>query len=585
MFMPLEYHLISLPIFIAGCTLILFNTQTLRVLAFPIAFLLFLAPPPLEIVYTLGAYLSTISSEAAYGLLKGIGLPVTLVEQYEIPTIILTKPDSPPLTFAVDIACSGLYSLIGFLIFVVFVTYIARGSSWKKVTLFLLGFPLIYVMNILRITVIVLIGNSYGMELALQTFHLLGGWTLIFLGTLLLLITSEKILKIQLFTSKSKTALCPKCVEHSEKSQGFCYSCGKLLKNTVIKLRKQDIAKTAVIILLMSLALTIQAPVFTLAEGPAGVTMTTLTGNPSTTQILPEMPNYTLKFMFRDKEFEQLAKQDAALTYAYIPSNNNSKEIIWVTVEIAKSRSSLHTYEACLIDWPVKQGYPPRVTQLDLRDVQLIQNPPLSARFFAFHHEKTDLTLVVLYWFENAIFQSNSTMEKEFVKISVLIQYVEEPEDIDDAVYEAESQLLQFGIEIAEYWSPIKMWSQIAMVISHNARNLVAITTLLLAAVIAVEPIRNQMDKKRNLTIYNKLSQRDKLILQAVHKANEKEYPTTNEVLSSYNKISEEKIELSTIIERLNHIKEIGLIELKIANEEDTPTIIWRAQIPIPKSP
>jgi exosortase len=563
---------------VAGCILILFNARTLRALAFPIAFLLFLAPPPLEIVYPFATELSTTSSEASFTLLKAIGLPVSLTEQYEVPVIVLTKPASPPLTFAIDIACSGIYSLIGFLIFAVFVTYIARGPSWKKATLFLLGFPLIYIMNILRMTIIVLIGNSFGMELALQTFHLLGGWTLIFLGTLLLLITSERILKIQLFTRKSKMISCPGCVEYSGEYQNFCYACGRLLKPGVIRLHKRDIAKIAVMVSLMVLILTIQVPVFALTEGPAEVTVTTLTGNPTSTQILPDISNYTLKFIFRDTAFEETAKQDATLTYAYIPFNNNSKEIIWVTMEIAKSRSSVHRWEACLIQLPLKLGKEPKVTQLDLRDVELVQNPPKVARFFAFTHKKTNLTQVVLYWYENTVFQSNSTMEQEYVKTGVM-RYIDGP----DEVYDAENQLLQFGKAIANYWRPTEMWSEIAMGISQNATNILTIATLLLAVIIVVETMRSQMNKRRNLTIYNKLSQRDKLILRAIHKANEKEHPTTNEVMSSYNKISEEKVELSAIIERLDHLKEMGLTELNIASWEDTPIMIWKAQTPIPK--
>jgi len=174
-FHPLEYHILTLPIFIAGCILIMFNAKTLKVLAFPIAFLLLLIPPPLEIVYAAGASLSIISSEAAYAILKATGLSVTLIAQYETPIITLIKPDSAPLPFAIDIACAGLYSLIGFTIFAVFAAYIARGAPWKKTATLLAGFPLIYVLNITRITIIVLIGNYYGMEAAMQAFHLLGG--------------------------------------------------------------------------------------------------------------------------------------------------------------------------------------------------------------------------------------------------------------------------------------------------------------------------------------------------------------------------------------------------------------------------
>ena len=40
---------------------------------------------------------------------------------YGNPTITITQPNGTPLSFTVDIACSGIYSLIGFLIFAVFI--------------------------------------------------------------------------------------------------------------------------------------------------------------------------------------------------------------------------------------------------------------------------------------------------------------------------------------------------------------------------------------------------------------------------------------------------------------------------------
>jgi len=48
-FTPLEIHMLALPMFVAGCILIVFNTQTTKALAFPLAFLIFLSPPPSEI--------------------------------------------------------------------------------------------------------------------------------------------------------------------------------------------------------------------------------------------------------------------------------------------------------------------------------------------------------------------------------------------------------------------------------------------------------------------------------------------------------------------------------------------------------
>jgi len=107
-FNPLEYHMISLPIFIAGLVLVIFNSKTLRALAFPVAFLLFLVPPPLELLNTMGTALSTASSETAYTILRSAGLPVALTWQYENPVITLERPGNTQIAFSIDIACAGL---------------------------------------------------------------------------------------------------------------------------------------------------------------------------------------------------------------------------------------------------------------------------------------------------------------------------------------------------------------------------------------------------------------------------------------------------------------------------------------------
>ncbi len=54
-FTPLEYHMLTLPILASGLILILFGSQTLKQLAFPIVFLFFLTPPPTEILYSVGS--------------------------------------------------------------------------------------------------------------------------------------------------------------------------------------------------------------------------------------------------------------------------------------------------------------------------------------------------------------------------------------------------------------------------------------------------------------------------------------------------------------------------------------------------
>ncbi|TRZ53362.1 MAG: exosortase/archaeosortase family protein [Dehalococcoidia bacterium] len=142
-FTPLEYHLLALPLLVAGLTLILFNIQTIRQLAFPIAFLLFLITPPSNILYSFGSTLSILSSEASHSIIKALGIPSTLVNQIGKPIIIeITKATGTTMAFAVDIACSGIYSLLAFLIFIVLILYIIRDKPWKKLVLFSMGFQI-----------------------------------------------------------------------------------------------------------------------------------------------------------------------------------------------------------------------------------------------------------------------------------------------------------------------------------------------------------------------------------------------------------------------------------------------------------
>ena len=572
-FIPLEYHMVSLIIFVVGCVLIIFNTSTLRVLLFPIAFLIFLVPPPLEIVYALGSSLSTTSSQVAYAILKAMGLPVSLGKQYGTPAIIL--PNLPP--FVVDIACSGIYSLIGFLIFAIFIAYISKGRSWKKVTTFFIGFLLIYALNILRITIIVLIGNQYGMELAMQIFHLLGGWVLIFLGTLLLLTISEKILKTTIFTTKTRTKPCPKCTSHKQENLSFCTACGNLLKTPEVRLQKQDLAKIAALFATAVLLLSIQAPVFALTQGPAEVILQTPAGQQVTTKILPEMSGYTSRFIYRDTEFEQIAKQDASLTYAYTSTSSNPKEIIWVTIEVAKSKSNLHRWEVCLITWELSQGRQPEVTQVDLRDVELLQNPPIIGRYFAFQDIESNMTQVVLYWYESATFQTNSTSQQEYVKITVIV-FPETPKNIQ----EIEEKMLPFAKAIVNHWQPIKTWTQIALALSQNGPTLITITTLTLTTIITAWVIQQQLQKKTNQKAYRKLPEKDKKILQAIKEANKNHKGTTQEIASAYKRLNEEKIKLETLHETLSNLEEAGLTKQTITNENDQPILKWKTNISLP---
>jgi exosortase len=572
-FTPLEYHLLTLPIFTAGLVLVVFNPQTLRQLAFPIFFLIFLTPPPNEVFYGLGSTLSVIGSEVSSAIVNALGVPSVISSEYGNPTIIITRPDQTTLGFTVDIACSGIYSLIGFLVFAAFIAYIIRDRWWKKTTIFFLGLPLIYLFNIARITIILLLGYQYGEELALQVFHLVGGWVLIFLGTLLLLTISEKVFKTQIFSKSPPPHSCARCNSNQPApTEDYCSNCGRLLRTPSMKLRKIDFAEIAAIACVIIILLSIQAPVFALTKGPAQIIVQTPNGEEGNTQILPQIPDYTLQFDFRDLDFEQQAGQDASLVYEY---SRSDKPTVWASIEISSTKSSLHNWEGCLMTWPQTHAYQPSVAQLDLRDVQILQNPPIIARYFAFKYKEFNQTQLVLYWFETSIFTINDVSETKQVKIS-LITYPNSPDDVSAS----EEYLLPFATAIANYWQPMKTWSQIALLISKNGPVLAGATTTLLATIIVFETLQKIRAKRSNKNTYGKLSIMDQQIVSAV--GGTPGTPTPDNIATTYQNLVHREITTNDLIQKLNEVEKTGLVERSIINDQDQPILGYRSNVPHP---
>jgi len=219
-----------------------------------------------------------------------------------------------------------------------------------------------------------------------------------------------------------------------------------------MKLTKSDIAKIGSIAIIIGLLLSIQAPVFALTEGPAEILVQTPSGLQPNTQILPlpQISGYNLSYVYRDTNFEKLSGEDASLVYAY-GSTDTAKPTVWVAVELAATTGPLHCWETCLINYPLSQGTQPKVTQLDLTDIQTQANPPIVGRYFAFQYHSTNQTQVVLYWYETATFTVNNQTQQKQVKLSLVIY----PKSTSD-VPASESLLLPIAKEINDYWQPIK---------------------------------------------------------------------------------------------------------------------------------
>jgi len=567
-FSPLEYHLLSLPLFVAGIVLILFNLKTLTVLIFPILFLLFLIPPPSEITYTAGALIGNFNTQASYLLLKTLGLPAVLQSTYGSPTIAVNTPSGTPMLFAVDLPCSGIYSLIAFTMFATFLAYIIQGALAKKAGLFLFGFAVLQILNILRISAIVAIGYWLGEEIAMTIFHVAAGWILIFGGILLLLLIGEKFLHLQIFKTSNKFPSCSQCDTSIQKQEPFCSYCGKLLKNLTASTRISGRFWVKIFALLVGLLIvtsTIHAPVFAFAKG---LTFT----NPNlkeSTEVFPELAGYQFKFLYRDVEYEKLAKQDASLLYGYL-SLNASTSTVYVDIGVADSLTNLHNWEVCYITYQTSQGHLPLVSVLDSRDVQILENPPLIARYFVFE-SPNNYTQVSLYWYEKALFNTGLTVEQKFVRITLIILAT------NSTTYPIhEENLLTFAQSISAYWEPLKEQSLFSLSVPLQ-QSLLGVTTLFIIITGTTQYTRKWRKKNENLKIFEKIvPSSEKLLYQTIKNVNEGTGATTKEIAHALEQATGKPPDLDELIRMLSYLQENRLLEIDVVNINDEPQLVWK---------
>ena len=248
---------------------------------------------------------------------------------------------------------------------------------------------------------------------------------------------------------------------------------------------------------------------------------------------------------------------------------------MWVAVELASTLGPLHRWETCLINYPLSQGLQPKVSQLDLTDIQTQANPPIVGRYFAFQYHTTNQTQVVLYWYETATFSINGTSEQKQVKMS-LVTY---PQSTSQ-VLQDELLLLPIAKEINDYWQPIKTWTTIALTISQNGLVLSTITTALLMVLIVYRLILAQQEKASLLTLYNKLPTNKQLLTKAVQNAKKLKNPTIQGIADELNRLANTPIDIEQLRADLQDAEKIGLIDRILVNKEDKPEFAWRNLIP-----
>ncbi len=153
---------VSIIVLLIGGCLYFHSAGLLKVLAFPLAYTVFMIPLPGGIIDRVGLPMQLLASGSTAGLLHLLGVDVTR-------TGIQLSVDG--YAFQVAPACSGMSSLVALVGVTAVFAYITTLPTRYKWALFLLSLPIALIANIARITSIALVGYEWDWDKAMHVYH------------------------------------------------------------------------------------------------------------------------------------------------------------------------------------------------------------------------------------------------------------------------------------------------------------------------------------------------------------------------------------------------------------------------------
>lgn len=162
----LAYGIYSLVFFLGGACCGFFDRSVVRAAAFPLAFLLFMAPFPTGFELHFETFLQHGSSVVAQAFFEMIGTPV-----YREGTLF----HLPGFNMQVAPECSGIHSTVALFITSLVAGQVLLRSNWSRAALALVVLPIALLRNGLRVTTIGELCVRIGPEMIDSYIHRHGG--------------------------------------------------------------------------------------------------------------------------------------------------------------------------------------------------------------------------------------------------------------------------------------------------------------------------------------------------------------------------------------------------------------------------
>lgn len=583
----MEYHLISMPLFLAGATMLLFNIATFRHSIICFVLLAYLQPPPAELLAELAADMSWSSAVIVQYVLGAVGLPISLDSSFGAPALVMQDASGAKIPFYVGEPSSGTYSIVGLSVFSIFVAYILRGKIWKRALILVVGFPVFFLLNALRIAAIISIWYTSG-EVAAESFHVVSGAVMSAVGTLVLLFFADLVLHLGMRGPNRKESRCPSCEKSLAAGESLCLLCGRLLKRQPARIGSKTISRMVLLGIISGLVVTAQVAAIYNTNQQENASRTlynlninTIEGPETTSYFFPAIAGWDLSYSFRDLKVQKILNQDATLAYRYTSNATTAtggKPAVNVGLQIART---VHTWEGSLLIYPSKFGRP-SATVVDIGWMDITEDQ--KGRFFAYKKPGQNVTEAVLYWTDGKELRFNSGIEPRNVQIILHVNMdflarigaIDSPADTEHT----RALLQSLAKPIVEYWDEISISSANARTVDaiFNRRPYIPIgITIIVAAIFALAiASKSNSQFKSNRKLYDQVRIGEEKLILDVLADTDRRGLTGEAIVDRHPGLASNVNTAPRFIEMFKQIRNVGLIRNKIHSEHDEPVLVWR---------
>ncbi len=175
---------ISLIGVLAGITLFVWGWEHLRIVAFPIAFLLLMVPLPAIIFNKIAFPLQLVASQVGETVIAAAGIPVVREGNVlQLPTRDLEVAE----------ACSGIRSLVSLLMLAIVLGYFTERRTGARVVVALAAVPIAIAANAARVAGTGLASELISPAAAEGFFHSFSGWLMFIVAFAALLLVQRLV--------------------------------------------------------------------------------------------------------------------------------------------------------------------------------------------------------------------------------------------------------------------------------------------------------------------------------------------------------------------------------------------------------